>query len=76
MTVNPGFGGQKFLKEVLFKVKSLRQTHPDVKIEIDGGINPETGKKCVAEGADILVSGSYIFNSRDIKQSIEKLKKL
>lgn len=73
LTIRPGFGGQKFLKEVLPKIKSFHQEHPNVKIEVDGGINPETGEKCVRAGADILVSGSYIFGSKDIKKAIEKL---
>ena len=76
MTVHPGFGGQKFLKEVLPKIKSLRKKYPQVKIEVDGGINPKTGKKCVEAGADILVSGNYIFKSRNIKEAIEKLKSI
>lgn len=76
MTVNPGFGGQKFLKEVLPKIQSLRESYSNVKIEVDGGINPETGKECVEVGADILVSGSYIFKSKNIAQAIKKLKNL
>ena len=76
MTVHPGFGGQIFLEEVLPKIKSLRQKHLNVKIEVDGGINPETGKKCLEAGADILVSNSYIFESKNIARAIEKLKNL
>lgn len=76
MTVNPGFGGQKFLKEVLPKIKSLRKKYPQVKIEVDGGINPKTGKECVKAGADVLVSGTYIFKSKNTKEAIEKLKSI
>lgn len=76
MTVNPGFGGQKFQPEVLAKIKSLRQAYPNIKIEVDGGINPETGKKCVEAGANILVSGSYIFTSKNPAQTIKKLKNI
>lgn len=61
MSVSPGFSGQKFKSEVLVKIKSLRKFSSDVKIEIDGGINKETGELAVFAGADILVMGSTIF---------------
>lgn len=76
LTVWPGFGGQKFLNKVLSKIRAFRKKYPYVKIEIDGGINPETGKKCIEAGADILVSGSYIFKSKNIKKAIETLKSI
>lgn len=76
LAVAPGWGGQKFKEIVLEKIKSLRKSHPEVKIEVDGGITPETGKKCIEAGADILVSGSYIFNSEDIQKAIDDLKSL
>ena len=71
--VSPGFGGQKFQPRILKEIKSLRKLHPRVKIGVDGGINLKTGKQCVKAGADILVSGTYIFKSKNIKETIKKL---
>jgi len=63
MTVNPGFGGQAFIRDVLPKVARLRQMIGDrpIHLEIDGGVNPETGALCTAAGADVLVAGSAVF---------------
>ena len=80
MSVNPGFGGQKFMPEVLTKVKELKKIQEERKlnfdIEIDGGINFENNKKAIDAGANILVSGTTIFksNNGDIKKNIELLK--
>ncbi|MDC1112526.1 ribulose-phosphate 3-epimerase [Candidatus Pelagibacter sp.] len=80
MSVNPGFGGQKFMPEVLNKIKELKKIQKekniDFDIEIDGGINFENSKIAVEAGANILVSGTTIFksNSGDIKKNIELLK--
>ena len=79
MSVEPGFGGQSFMMNAVDKIKSLdkiRSTDEDVNylIEVDGGINAQTGKLCVEAGADILVAGSYIFNSDDYKERIDSLK--
>ena len=80
MSVNPGFGGQKFIPEVLTKVKELKKIQEEKKlnfdIEIDGGINFENHKKAIDAGANILVSGTTIFksNNGDIKKNIELLK--
>lgn len=79
MSVEPGFGGQKFINESLYKIKYLynyRLDH-DLKflIEVDGGINDATGKECVLSGADILVAGSYIFKNKDYNEAIMRLKK-
>ena len=80
MSVNPGFGGQKFMPEVLSKIKELRKIQDekniDFDIEIDGGINFENSKIAIAAGANILVSGTTIFknNNGDIKKNIELLK--
>jgi ribulose-phosphate 3-epimerase len=67
MTVVPGFGGQKFLHDQIYKIHKLRELRESLKsnfeIEIDGGINKETCKICIDNGADVLVAGSYIFNS-------------
>lgn len=73
MTVNPGFGGQKFITSTLNKIKEIRNNYPDIDIEVDGGINDETAKLVKKAGANILVAGSYIF-SGDYKNKIEALK--
>jgi len=74
MTVHPGHGGQNFIKDVLPKIKDLRLQHPDAMIQVDGGINAETGKLCRDAGANNLVAGSYIFKSNDRKHAIDSLR--
>lgn len=78
MTVNPGFGGQVFIESTLKKItllKDLKTQHGyDYEIEVDGGINAETGRICLEAGADVLVSGSYIFNQTDRKAAIDSLR--
>jgi ribulose-phosphate 3-epimerase len=80
MSVNPGFGGQKFMPEVLDKIKELKKIQKEKNlnfdIEIDGGINFENSKAAIEAGANILVSGTTIFksNNGDIKKNIELLK--
>ena len=74
MTVEPGFGGQKFIEECALKIKEIRNINKDVLIEVDGGINFETAKICKNYGADILVAGSFVFNSEDRVTAIESLK--
>ncbi len=74
MTVHPGKGGQEFIESVLPKIKSIRSQHPDLMIQVDGGINAETGKLCREAGANNLVAGSYIFKSKDRKKAIESLR--
>ncbi len=80
MSVNPGFGGQKFMPEVLDKIKELKniqkEKNIDFDIEIDGGINFENSKIAIEAGANILVSGTTIFksNNGDIKKNIDLLK--
>ena len=82
MSVNPGFGGQKFMPEVLDKIKELKniqkEKNIDFDIEIDGGINFENSKIAIKAGANILVSGTTIFksNNGDIKKNIDLLKSL
>ena len=70
MTVEPGFGGQKFMSDQVDKIKSIsnyiKLNNLRVSIEIDGGINFETGKICVEAGANILVAGSFLFNQGDL----------
>ncbi|MCI5776529.1 MAG: ribulose-phosphate 3-epimerase [Bacteroidales bacterium] len=80
MSVNPGFGGQKFIVNTLDKIARLRKLIDSrgakTLIEIDGGINAETGAQCVAAGADVLVAGSYVFANKDPKEAIRTLKSL
>ena len=73
MTVKAGKGGQSFSEDALKKIKKIRKLYPNILIEVDGGINDETGAKCVKAGADILVSGSYIYNN-DAYDAIQALK--
>lgn len=78
MSVEPGFGGQSFIENSLDKIKYLRkyidENKLNVLIEVDGGINEETAKKCRLAGVDVLVAGSYLFNKTDTKERISKLK--
>ena len=78
MTVEPGFGGLSFMEDMLPKIKAIREkadeVNPALMIQVDGGIVPETAKKCVDAGADVLVSGSYIFGASDIAGAIESLR--
>ncbi len=78
MSVNPGFGGQKFIENAVTKTARLKdlilQKNTDTLIEIDGGVNLETGARLVAAGADALVAGSFVFNAPDPKQVISDLK--
>lgn len=78
MSVNPGFGGQKFIENSIQKVRRLRelirQSGSHALIEVDGGVQAETAPRLVEAGADVLVSGSYIFNSPAPLKTIEELK--
>jgi ribulose-phosphate 3-epimerase len=76
MTVNPGFGGQKFIPATLEKIRRLRglSAGRPIRIEVDGGINAETAAAAVAAGADVLVAGSAIFGQPDYAQAIEALR--
>ena len=80
MSVNPGFGGQSFIEQTINKVDKLKkliiESNSHTLIEIDGGVNFETGKRLVDAGADALVAGSFIFNSTDPEANIKGLKKL
>ena len=77
MTVEPGFGGQVFMKDQINKIKKIseyiKSKNLDVKIEIDGGINYETGKTCVEVGANILVAGSFLFKQEDLIEATNSL---
>ncbi|MCK9639116.1 MAG: ribulose-phosphate 3-epimerase [Prolixibacteraceae bacterium] len=78
MTVNPGFGGQKFIPGSYKRLVTLRQMvntlAPNALIEVDGGVNMDTGRQLFMAGADVLVAGNFIFNSADPKATIEALK--
>jgi len=74
MTVEPGFGGQKFMPEMMEKVRELRAMKPDLDIEVDGGINAETARVAIEAGANILVAGSYIFGAKDRGEAVSKLR--
>lgn len=80
MSVNPGFGGQKFIESTVNKVAQLREKIDALSIqtliEVDGGVNTETGKRLLAAGAHALVAGSFVFNSADPKKTISDLKRL
>jgi len=80
MSVNPGFGGQLFIENTYKKVKQLKalieKNNPDCLIEVDGGVNFETGKKLFDEGADVLVAGSFVFGSKNPLETIRQLKML
>ncbi len=78
MSVNPGFGGQKFIEHTYQKVKDLRKMaeslNPELIIEVDGGVNLDNAKKLVDAGANMLVAGSFVFRSTDPKATIKSLK--
>ena len=76
LCVNPGLAGQKFLPLALEKVKWLKYALPHAIIEVDGGVAPETAKWAKNAGADVIVSTSYIFGSKNPKQAYEELKKI
>ncbi|MEP0712687.1 ribulose-phosphate 3-epimerase [Algoriphagus sp.] len=80
MSVNPGFGGQKFIENTYSKVSRLKELilakGAKTKIEIDGGVNLENAPKLQAAGADILVAGSFVFNSSDPAHTIQQLKEI
>ncbi|MBN1903826.1 MAG: ribulose-phosphate 3-epimerase [Deltaproteobacteria bacterium] len=78
MTVNPGFGGQKFIPATLSKIKRLREMIVsrglNIDIEVDGGINPETIKKVSGAGANVFVAGAFVFSSPDYRDAINALR--
>ena len=78
MSVNPGFGGQTFIPEVLRKIRKVTELAAEkganIEIEIDGGVNPETAKLCIEAGATVLVAGSAIYNHEDRRKAIELIR--
>lgn len=77
MTVHPGFGGQAFLPEMLPKIRALRSAAANLPIIVDGGINPETGRQCVAAGATVLVAGNSLFRHKtlNLAEAIAELRR-
>lgn len=77
MTVNPGFGGQKFIP-LLDKIKAIREritkSGRQIDLEVDGGVNPETAKQVIAAGADVLVAGTAVFKEKDYQKAIQSLR--
>ncbi|MGI6486780.1 MAG: ribulose-phosphate 3-epimerase [Syntrophomonadaceae bacterium] len=80
MSVNPGYGGQQFIPNAVEKISHLRQMiderEAQLLIEVDGGINHQTGESCVRAGADVLVAGSYVFKSADPVQAVQTLQRI
>ena len=78
MSVEPGFGGQKFMSQALSKLTALREEITrqglDIMLEVDGGINAETAPQAVRAGADVLVAGNYVFSAEDMKATVESIK--
>ena len=76
MTVNPGFGGQKFLPSQLSKITQIREMigSREIELEVDGGINPSTAKQVIEAGANVLVAGSSIFSSSNYSDRISELR--
>lgn len=76
MTVEPGFGGQKFMQDCAAKIPTIKENSPDgLIIQVDGGINEQTAKICTELGACSLVAGSYIYKAENVEQAIKSLKK-
>ena len=76
MTVNPGFGGQAFMADMLPKIRALRSAAKELPIIVDGGINAETGRQCVGAGANVLVAGNSLFRHKtlDLGEAIAELR--
>ena len=78
MTVEPGFGGQKFMADMMPKVAQIRQyidaLNPSCELEVDGGVDPVTARVCVASGANVLVAGSSVYKAPDIEARIRELR--
>lgn len=74
MTVEPGFGGQKFMPECMPKVSALRTRYPDLNIEVDGGLSGSTIDVAAEAGANVIVAGSAVFGAKDPAEVIAKLR--
>jgi ribulose-phosphate 3-epimerase len=74
MTVEPGFGGQKFMASELPKIEALRKRYPDLNIEIDGGVGPANIDQAAESGANIIVSGTAVYSANDPSEVIKQLR--
>jgi ribulose-phosphate 3-epimerase len=74
MTVEPGFGGQKFMPEMMPKVEALRKRYPELNIEVDGGLAENTIDTAAEAGANVIVAGSAVFGAKDPSEVIAKLR--
>ena len=74
MTVEPGFGGQKFMEEPLSKIRQIKEKFPSLLVEVDGGVNQETAPLCREAGADVLVAGTAVFRAEDPALAIAQLR--
>jgi len=74
MTVEPGFGGQSFMAEMMPKVEALRKKYPDLQIEVDGGLSEKTIDQAAEAGANVIVAGSAVFGAKDPAEVIKKLR--
>ena len=74
MTVEPGFGGQKFMPEMMPKVEALRKRYPELNIEVDGGLAENTIDTAAEAGANVIVAGSAVFDAKDPSEVIAKLR--
>ena len=78
MTVEPGFGGQRFMADMMPKVQQIRRyidaMNPTCELEVDGGVDPDTCKLCIASGANVLVAGSAVYKASDIPARIQELR--
>ena len=75
MSVEPGFGGQKFMPESIDKIKKIRLMDKNIDIEVDGGIGEDNIKSVVDAGANVIVAGSSVFKADDVRKAVENLKK-
>ena len=76
MSVYPGFSGQKFIPDVLSKIKNLRENSPEIDIAVDGGVNDETINPVLNSGANVIIANSYVFSSPDRARAVRRLKGL
>lgn len=74
MTVEPGFGGQKFMPDMMPKVQAVRERYPDLHIEVDGGLSEKTVDTAAEAGANVIVAGSAVFGAQDPADVIKKMR--
>ena len=74
MTVEPGFGGQKFMSDMIPKIRKIRQMAPDIALQVDGGINAGTASLCAEAGADVFVVGTASFRAPHMKEAIDNIR--